>query len=254
MSRGKLCSIIIPCFQCKKYLGYTVDSALAQTYPSMEILLVDDGSQDGTWELMRELAKKDPRIRIFQNPKNLGVAETRNFAFRQAQGEYVAFLDSDDLWAPDKLEKQISLLSQTGCDFCYSSYSFLDAENRPTGHPYLVPKTCSLPQLLKENFICCSSVVLRRELVLSHPMNPNYFHEDFVLWIDLLKNGYRGCGHPEPLVQYRIFAGGRSQNKVKAAHNRWVIYRAHLGLGLFSSCRYFLSYAWNGVRKHLSTR
>lgn len=112
-------SVVIPAYNAERYLEETVRSVLAQTYQDFEIIIVDDGSKDGTVALANRLAKEDPRITVLRNPRNQGVAETRNHGIRQATGTYIALLDSDDVWAPAKLEKQLACLTRRNADGVY---------------------------------------------------------------------------------------------------------------------------------------
>jgi teichuronic acid biosynthesis glycosyltransferase TuaG len=250
MEKEKLCSVIVPAYNCERTLAESVQSALFQTYSNLEILIVDDCSTDTTSCVMQELAKQDPRVICIASKRNCGVAEARNKAFLAAKGMYCAFLDSDDIWAPKKLETQIALLEKGGGDFTYSSYAFIDGAGNEIGKVKEVPVGCTLPDLLKENFILCSSVVMKTELCKFYAMDGTYAHEDFVYWLQLLMEGYTAIGCPLALVQYRIYDMNRSRNKVKAAKDRWIVYRKFLSMGVGKSCRYFLSYSFNGFWKY----
>jgi teichuronic acid biosynthesis glycosyltransferase TuaG len=246
----KLCSVIIPTYNCAGTIRQAVHSAQNQTYKNSEIFILDDGSTDETLRIAKALAKDDNRIRVFQNQQNLGVALTRNKGFDLAEGNFIAVLDSDDIWEPDKLQEQIALLEKTDCGFCYTSYSCVDSAGIVIGSEHIIPESCTFTDLLKENVICCSSVVLKKELIEKHKMSNDYFHEDFVFWLELLKDGYKACGCPQPLVKYRVSQHGRSHNKLSAAKNRWLVYRNYLHLPFFPSLYYFCVYAANGIKKY----
>ncbi len=245
-----VCSVIIPAFNCEHTIRETVHSALAQTYASMEILIVDDASQDNTAQLMQELSEEDDRIRVFFLSRNGGVANARNFLFQEAHGEYLAFLDSDDLWKSEKLEKQIQLLEAEKCDLVYSSYSFIDREGKRLGHDKIVPEHCSLKALLKENYLLPSTVVMRTAWLQDRFMDGSYSHEDFVFWLGLLQDGAFARGCVEPLVLYRLSDTNRSGDKFNAAKNRWVVYRKFLHLSIPVASWYFVQYTLNGLRKY----
>lgn len=245
-----LCSIVIPMFNCAGTIRQTIQSAQNQTYGNLEILAVDDRSSDNTLEAAEKLAEADPRIRIIRNETNLGVAESRNRGFEQAKGDYVALLDGDDIWEPDKLKEQIALLQKSSCDFCYTSYSYLNDSGDEIGLPRIVPDMCTYPDLLKENFICCSSVVLRSELTQKHKMTKDFFHEDFVYWLELLKSGCSAIGYGRVMVKYRVSPKGRSSNKRNAAKNRWQIYRKYCKMSMAKSFWYFSCYAVRGLKKY----
>ena len=242
-------TIVMPVYNCKKYLEETVQSALSQTFPDFELLMLDDCSTDGTAELMSRIAEKDSRIRVLLNEKNLGVAQTRNKGLAAAQGEYIAFLDADDLWMPDKLERQINAMREKELDLCYTAYSFIDGNGSPIRKPYRVPETLSMERLLGENVIGLSSAVIRVDAVGSVRMRGEYSHEDYVFWLELLQKGCRAGGVDIPLMQYRVSESNRSGDKKKAALGRWVIYRKFLGLGLPQSLWWFVQYGIKGLRK-----
>lgn len=250
MEPEMLCSVIVPAYNCEHTLRASIESALVQTYSNLEILIVDDCSSDNTALVMQELASQDKRVRCISLLQNGGVAEARNKAFAEAKGYYCAFLDSDDLWAPHKLETQIALLQKGLGDFTYSSYSFMDGKGTEIGKAKLVPSSCSLSDLLKENFILCSSVVMKTEICKFYAMDGTFSHEDFVYWLTLLQEGYKAVGCPSPLVKYRCYDKNRSGNKAKAARDRWIVYRRFLNLGVARSCGYFLSYTLHGFLKY----
>jgi teichuronic acid biosynthesis glycosyltransferase TuaG len=245
-----VCSVIIPAFNCEDTLRETVQSALAQTYSSLEILIVDDASKDNTAGVMQELADEDNRIRVFFLSQNGGVANARNFLFQHVEGEFVAFLDGDDVWKSDKLEKQIQLLESEKCDLAYSSYSFIDGEGNDIGHDKIVPMHCSFKALLKENYVLPSTVVMRSTWLQDRAMDGTYSHEDFVFWLGLLQDGAIARGCVESLVFYRLSDSNRSGDKVKAAKNRWIVYRDFLHLSVPVAAWYFLQYTLNGLRKY----
>ncbi len=238
-------SVVIPAFNCEKTILQAISSVLHQTVTSVEIIVVDDGSTDQTFEIVRRFASTENTIRLHQNPQNFGVAETRNIGCRNARGNYIAFLDSDDIWETDKLEKQLKALEWTKCDFSYTSY-YITSENGK--RLYRVPATISYSSLLKENVIGCSTVMLRAEVMKEHVFNSSFFHEDYALWLTLLREGYQAIGIEEALVCYR--KGGRSANKLKAAKNRWRIYREAEQISFLQSCRYMLYYICRGLAKY----
>lgn len=246
--RNPLVSVIIPAYNSERYLAEAVESVLRQTMPNFEIMVLDDCSTDGTRSVAEQLAEKDKRIHVFSNPQNLGVARTRNRGLTNARGEYIALLDSDDLWEPDKLEKQLALMRETGCDLCYSSYDYFDKNGRQVYHPYLPPETIHYKGLLKENAIGLSSVVLRKSAMGGSQFDEKFFHEDYVLWLKLLRTGAVARGIPEVLTHNRV--GGRSNNKWESLKNRWRIYRVSEGLSFISSCWYLAFYAAAGMRKY----
>jgi len=243
-------SIILPAFNNEVYLVKAVESVLAQTYQDFEVIIIDDKSTDDTLACARNLAERDKRIRVIANPENLGVVQSRNKGFSAATGDLIAFLDSDDLWLPEKLEKQIDLMELKSLDLCYTAYSIIDADGKIHGKTYHVPETTSFKKMLKENVIGNSSVMLRKSLTDNVKIREGYAHEDYVMWLELLRNGAKAGGINEPLMLYRKTDKGRSFNKMSAAKGRFHIYRDFLGFDPVKSLLYFSVYAINGAKKH----
>ncbi|MDY0288618.1 MAG: glycosyltransferase family 2 protein [Sphaerochaeta sp.] len=250
----KLCSVVIPAYNCERTIRLSVESALRQTHSRLELLIADDASTDNTGSVLKALASEDSRIRLFLLEKNGGVAEARNRLLTEAKGDYIAFLDADDIWEPAKVAKQITLLETSGADFTYASYSFMDKDSRPMGKPKIVPPTCTLKDILKENFILCSSVMMKGSLGKQYRMDGSYSHEDMVYWLTLFQGGALAVGDPEVLVRYRLYDQNRSGNKKKAAKDRWIVYRRFLQMNICLSCAYFVVYALHGFKKYRSLR
>ena len=247
---NKICSVILPVYNSERYLNRTVNSVIQQTMSDFELLAIDDCSTDGSVQLLERWREKDNRITILCNTENQGVAAVRNQAIAAAQGKYIAFLDSDDTWQSMKLERQLQFMEQTGCDFCCTAYSMVDEEGKHIKNRMLPWQSIRLEDLLKENYICCSSVMLRSQLAKEHAMNGNYAHEDYVYWLELLQSGAQGGVLNQCLTNYRLAQTSRSANKLKAAQGRWQVYRKYLGYGVMRSGWYFAQYAVNGVRKY----
>lgn len=247
-----LVSVVIPAYNCERYIEESVRSALRQTLEDLEIIIIDDSSTDDTYEILLRLAAGDNRVRILQNEKNLGVADTRNRAFDEARGQYIAFLDGDDIWLPNKLEMQLALMEEVNCDFCCTSYSFINENGQAIGKPYLVSRAISLEKLIGENMIGCSTVLCKAEILKQYRMRSEYAHEDYALWLELLRDGYLADGINEPLMKYRVLKGSRSKNKIRSAVNRWKIYSNLLNMGFLKSCKAFLHYVISGIMKHKS--
>ena len=240
-------TVIIPAYNCEETIEQSLRSVLNQTVRDLHVLLIDDGSTDHTLERAKTAAQGDERLEILRNEQNLGVAETRNRGLNQARSRFIAFLDADDIWVRDKLARQLAQLDRTKADLCYTAYALIDSSSNPLGRTYHVPPTAGYQDLLKENVIGLSTVLLRADSVGSLRMNQQYFHEDYEFWLNLLRRGCRTTGLNLPLVFYRL--GGRSENKLIAAKNRWLIYRGSQQLGLLPACKYMAFYAYHGLRK-----
>lgn len=250
-------SVITPAYNCFRFLREAVESAVSQQLPpsqELELLLVEDCSTDDTLDLARELEREYSCVRLLCNFINRGVVASRNRGIEEARGEYLAFLDADDVWRPDKLSRQLAFLKETGLDLCCTAYSFINEESAAIGGVYTVPERVDRKRLLGENVIGLSSVLLRREALGEHRMRGGYAHEDYVLWLELMAGGCKMGGVNTPLTLYRISDQNRSGDKRKAAANRWDIYRRFLGLSRLESAWWFLGYAARGALKHKKLR
>ncbi len=246
----KLVSIVLPVYNSEAYLPATLDSILAQTYTAWELLLVNDASSDNSLDICQKYAAADPRIHLVALPSNHGCAFARNTALGLIQGEYVAFVDADDLWACDKLAAQMNFLEECEADITYTAYRMVNARGQLL-KVLSVPAVSTFTSLLKENCIIFSTVLLRRELLQDKAFSDSFFHEDYVLLLDLLKQGAACRGLEKVLTDYRVHSRGRSMNKLNAAKYRWKIYHEYLKLGYLRSVYYFVFYAVNGFRKYL---
>lgn len=244
-------SIVIPVYNCEKTIYETLHSVLIQTYNNYEVIIVNDCSMDATISEINKIKDSLSNISIINNLKNLGVAESRNRGISVAKGNYIAFLDGDDIWMPGKLKKQKSIIEERNFDICCTSYDFIDENSQKIKNTYVIPEYIDYKLLLKENYIGCSTAIIKRELLLKNPMDKNYQHEDYALWLKLSRNGAKIIGIKEPLVKYRILSDSRSFNKSKASKGRMSIYINQEKLGVFKSFYYFIFYAINGLKKKL---
>lgn len=256
-------SVIIPSYNSEKYIGETLASVCAQTYPDFEVLVMNDCSQDRTAEIVEKYAQKDSRIHLINLPGNKGVSHARNQGVSMASGEWIAFLDSDDMWTKDKLEKQLKLQEKLRAkkpfiedpEFLFTGSSFIDEKGAPLASVLHVPEHVDFSELLKQNIISCSSVLIRRSLMLKYPMPcSNQFHEDFATWLTILKNeNIVAYGLDEPLLIYRVTRSSRSGNKCKAACMTFRAYR-YVGLGFVKSVQSWLVYSFRSFKKYAKMR
>ena len=245
-----LVSVIMPAYNCERYIEIAIRSVMQQTHQRWELLIIDDGSSDSTCKIAQRMAGQDTRIRWIKNPENMGVAKTRNRGLDLAEGDYVAFLDSDDCWHPDKLSVQLQNMRQKGADLSCTSYAIVNEDGEPTKAAYIVPESIDFEDLLKENVIGCSTVLLSGEVAKKYRFVTDFYHEDYCLWLDIVRDGYTAVGCREVLADWRFIANSRSFNKRKSAMNRWRIYREYLHLSLPKSIGAFLSYAFGGWKKY----
>lgn len=246
---NELVSIIMPAYQCEATVEESIRSVLSQTYQSWELIIVDDASTDGTPAILTRLVTEDSRIRVITLKYNGGVAAARNHGAKSALGKWIAFLDSDDIWLPEKLEKQLSLAEKSETEFIYSGAACIDSHSQTIGRVFQVPASVSYHSLLHGNDLICSTIVLRTELFLLHPMERSDLHEDYICWLSILQEGTVAYGIQEPLILYRITAASKSGNKLKSASMAWRTFR-YIGLNSIHATWCFLHYIIHGVIRY----
>lgn len=247
-TNGKV-SIIMAAYNAEKTIRQAIESVLAQTYSDFELLIVNDCSKDQTQAIVEEYSQRDARVRLIVNPHNMGVSHTRLNALNAATGEWIAVLDSDDAWMPEKLEKQMVLQKRTGAVLLYTGSQFMDGDGNKIDWVLNVPEKVDYRTLLKQNILSNSSSFCRKDLYKKHYAIGDGMHEDFALWLSILKNGEVAYGVNEPLLIYRISTNSKSGNKIKAAKMNWNTYRA-VGLNWIESLYYELWYVVRGLLKY----
>lgn len=241
-------SIVTPAYNAERFIAETMESVLAQTYQLWELLVVlDVKSADSTRAIVQSYANKDPRIRLIEHPQAEGVSSNRNLAIKSAKGEYIAFLDSDDKWHPQKLEKQLHFMEKKQIHFSFHSFNAVSFSGDTIQFKRNAPGIVTYSDLLKHNCIGCLTVMVKKE-ILKQTYFKNEQHEDFCLWLDLLKNGHKAYGMPDFLADYRLVPHSRSHNKMLAATSRWSILRQREKLGLVSSLLHFIAYTLSSLR------
>lgn len=244
-----LISIIMAAYNAEKTIEQAINSVLNQTYPNFELLVMNDCSTDETPKLVAGIAEKDSRVRLITNRKNSGVSYTRKHGLEEAKGAWIAILDSDDAWAPEKLEKQIERQRETNADLLFTGSAFMDSDGQPINWYLHAPKTVTYRQLLKQNVLSNSSALVRKELYVKHYAEDDEMHEDFAIWLGILKEGKMAYGVDEPLLIYRIAKSSKSGNKLKAAKMNWNTYR-YVGLNPVSAFYYECWYIIKGLLKY----
>lgn len=244
----KKVSVVIPSYNSGRTIRQAVESALEQSV-QVEVIIVDDGSQDDT-ESVLDAYRDDSRVRIIRNECNMGVAASRNRGVKEAVCPYVAFLDSDDVWLPGKLEKQLELMNRTQSVLCSTARELISETGERTGRVIQVPESVTYRQLLRGNVINCSSVLVDRQAILKYPMGNDNIHEDYICWLQMLREYGTAVAVNEPLILYRQTRNSKSGSKLSSARKTFAVYRK-MGYGLVRSCIYFVCYAVNGVIKYL---
>lgn len=249
MKNSILISVVMPNYNGYRFVEQAINSVLNQTYQNFELIVVDDCSNDDSLSLIEHKAQSDNRIRVIALEHNVGVANARNVGIKEAKGEYIALLDNDDLWTEDKLERQLAL-AQKGADIVYCSYDFIDEQNNSIKKPFVVPQQTNFNKMLASSVISCSTSFIKTKLMQAHPFNPGFYHEDYVLWMELLRGCPTAFGDQKVLMHYRQVNGSRSNKKGNAAKERWNTYRKALKLNVVTSAWAFVRYALNGVMKY----
>ena len=248
-----LISIIMAAYNAEKTIEQAVSSVLNQTYPNFELLVVNDCSKDRTVELVMDIAAKDSRVRLISNVKNSGVSYTRKHGLEESNGSWIAILDSDDAWTPDKLEKQIELQKRTNADLLFTGSAFMDSDGQPIDWYLHAPAEVTYRQLLKQNVLSNSSALVRKELYAKYYAVGDGMHEDFALWLNILKDGRKAYGVDEPLLIYRIAKSSKSGNKFKAAKINWNKYR-YIGFNPIEAAYYEGWYMIKNVIKYTNLK
>ncbi|MCI8691205.1 MAG: glycosyltransferase family 2 protein [Lachnospiraceae bacterium] len=249
-----LISIIVPVYKVENYIEETIACVEAQTYSDWELLLVEDCSPDRSLEIILHTLERlgDARIRLLRQPVNKGAARARNLGLREARGRYIAYLDGDDLWVPEKLERELLFMKEKGAAFVFSGYEFADGQGRGTGKIVHVPKTLSYRQALSNTTIFTSTVMFDTEKISRDQLEmPVVKSEDTALWFRVLRNGYTAYGLDENLVKYRRAGKSLSSNKLEALRRIWNLYRRQEGLSPWSSAWHFCLWAVRAVKRRM---
>lgn len=254
----KLVSIIVPVYNAHDYIEETIAMVIAQTYTDWELILVDDCSSDGSRGRIEEcmsLAEDnggEGKIRLIAKAVNEGAARARNTGIEAARGRYVAFLDADDVWMPDKLEKELAFMEEKQAAFVFSAYEFGDEKARGTGRVVHVPPVLTYERALSRTVIFTSTVLLDtgkmgRELIRM----PEVKSEDTATWWKLLRNGFVAYGLDEVLAIYRRPAKSLSSNKLEAVRRIWGLYRRQEGLSVWKSGYNLIFWAFRATLRRI---
>lgn len=243
-----LVSIITPCYNCARFIAQAIESVRAQSYAHWEMIIVDDGSTDSPGAVVRRYVAQDQRIRFLQLPENVGVSKARNAAIAVAAGRYIAFLDSDDWWLPDKLQTQLAFMQKHHLAFTYASYQIVDEDGNPLGR-FITQKEITHTRLLKTCDVGCSTVLYDRQQLGRVYMPEVFKREDYAAWLQILKKIQRARGLLQPLAVYRVRKHSWSSNKLAIIRYQWRVYRQSERLSIIASAYYFMHYICHGVLK-----
>ena len=234
--KNDLVSIIIPVYNAERFLDETINTVLSQTYTDWELILVNDCSEDNSEKIYSKY-KGDKRIIWYNQKKNGGPALARNKGIDLAKGQYICFLDSDDLWDKDKLEKQIKFMKEKKCAFSYHSYEFANEECVPMGKKVIAKEKLTYKQALKNNIISTITVMFDVKIIDKNLIKmPDFkYVEDTATWWKILRNGYVAYGIPKVFSYYRRISNSNSSNKLRTQKPLWNLYRKAEKLGFLYS-------------------
>lgn len=251
---SELVSIIVPVYNVEKYIVETCESVLNQTYQNWELLLVEDGSRDHSAEIIEKFIaqKNENRIRLIRQPANAGAAEARNRGLEEAGGRFITYLDADDIWMPDKLERQLLFAEEKQAAFVFTGYEFADEQGIGTGKIVRVPETLTYKQALGNTTIFTSTVLFDTQRIPKELLKmPKIKSEDTALWWKILRNGYIAYGLDCNLVKYRRPGKSLSSNKLEALRRIWNLYRKAEKMNIAQSMWYFCLWAVRAVRRRV---
>ncbi|MEY8370034.1 glycosyltransferase family 2 protein [Aerococcaceae bacterium 50-4] len=250
MNQDALVSIVTPVYNAESFIADTIDSVVNQTYKNFELILVDDCSTDNSKYVIDQYAS-DSRVKYEKLAKNAGAAVARNKGIELAQGRYIAFVDSDDIWDTEKLSKQIQYMSENGYGFTYTNFEFIDENGELKKSSPKLPDKLDYKGLLKNTAIACSTVCIDRELVGDFRMPLVRKGQDTATWLQILRTYPAAHLLDEPLNRYRIRTGSLSENKVQALKRTWNTYYRLEKLPLHKAVYYFGHYVFNAIARRV---
>ncbi len=249
MERTELVSVIMPAYNSEAHIAEAVNSVLRQSYSQWELIICDDHSSDSTRAIAETFAAADNRISLITSDAQGGPARARNRAISLGKGRWLAFLDSDDYWEPDKLKATLEFARKSDSTLTFTGYRKLTEPSKKIGNPVPVSSSVTYFDLLKSNQITTSTVVIDRNRYPNLAMREDVFFDDYVAWLSILKDGHTAMSLPAPLTVYRTGRKSFSSNKARAAKNVMKIFRDVEGLNAPLRYWYFANYALRGILK-----
>jgi teichuronic acid biosynthesis glycosyltransferase TuaG len=235
----------------ENYVADSIASVQRQTYPHWELLIVDDASTDRTAAIVTHLAEHDEKIHFVVKAQHSGIADTRNQCIQMAKGRFLAFLDADDIWHPEKMETQLRFMLDNNVGFTYTTYDWIDEEGHTLNKFINTIGNLDYEKYLRNTIIGCSTVMVDTSIVGQVVVPSFRTSEDTATWLNILKKGFIAYGIDSCLTSYRIRQHSASSNKLKAASDLWRVYRKQEKLSLFKAIGCFVSYAFHAVKKRL---
>lgn len=243
-----LVSIIIPYFNDPNNIKFCIQSALAQNYPKLEILIIDDENSINSKKILKEISKFNKKIKIFNTKKNKGVSFARNLGIKKSNGKFIAFLDSDDLWKKNKIKNQIFEIKKRKLDICYSDFKTIN-DNKNFSYKVKLPKKLNYDDLLKACPICCSSIIVKSQIIKKNKFSKLKTKEDYELWLRLSKNKFKFGGVNKYLTFYKIRKNSLSSHQVNKLINAFKIYKDYNNYGIVLSLLFTIRLYYNAFIK-----
>ena len=234
-------SVITPNFNCARFLARTIESVIAQTYKNWEMIIVDDGSTDNSLEIIKKYQQQDPRISFYQMDGNQGPAKARNLAIEKASGRFIAFLDSDDLWHPEKLEAQIFFMQDKKVALSFTFYQLMNEKGEHLNKTIESPLELSYHRLLMSNRIGCLTAIYDTQKLGKVFMPDIRKRQDYGLWLKILRQGITAYGLARTLASYRVREASVSSSKFGLLSYNWELFRRVEGLSVWRSFFYLIS-------------
>ncbi|KIX20486.1 glycosyl transferase [Flavobacterium sp. 316] len=247
---NELVSIITPTFNSAKFIDETIQSVRNQTYTNWEMIIVDDGSTDNTEEIISLVVKKDNRIRFYKLDKNSGAAVARNRGIEDAKGQYLTFIDADDIWFPDFIKNSVKTIKETKISFVFSSYKRANEELEFIYSDFIVPKKATYTDILKSNSISCLTAFVDIKRLGKKFMPLIRKRQDMGLWLQYLKAIPYAYGIQETQAIYRIRKNSLSRKKGDLIKYQWQFYREVENLNFLQSVYYMLHWMYRGFMKY----
>ncbi|KAF2328297.1 glycosyltransferase family 2 protein [Flavobacterium nitrogenifigens] len=242
---NELVSIIVPTYNTEKFIRQTIESVQNQSYSNWEMILADDASTDKTVAIIEEFAKNDNRIKLFELPENRGNGFARNTALEKAIGKYIAYLDADDLWFPEKLEKQIQFLKTNNLHFTFSFYDSIDEEGNNLNRRVESPNPLTYKELFFCNYVGNLTAIYDVEHFGKIKLESSEKRQDWRIWLTILKQIKSAEAVPESLAFYRIRKDSISSSKFKLIKHNFGVYRKFHGYNLFFSILLMMRFLFN---------
>ena len=249
----ELISVIIPYYKKKEYIISSINSVLNQTYKNLEIIIIYDDLNKEDLNLLKKIKKKDKRIKIYINKKNLGAGRSRNKGIKLSKGVFVAFLDSDDLWKKNKLKKQIFFMKKNGINASHTSYTIINSNNKIVGSRNA--KDMSYKLLLKSCDIGLSTVVLKKEIITSKIKFANIkTKEDYVLWLKITFNNNKIFALKDNLTKWRKLENSLSSSRLQKIYDGYLVYRKYMNFNLLKSFGFLMLLSFNYFLKDIKNK